>query len=511
MARALLLLLILACAAAGRAEPTPATTVVVANGKVPAGVELAKAFMRHRGIPGQNLIVLDLATEEAITWTQYSETLLNPLRAKLQAAGLLTGQLADALAAGPDQRGRREYLPTAAPKLGWIVLVHGVPLKIQPSGLKAPGAPKQGLRGDHACVDSELALLATVNLDPEGAKPNPWFQQRTLAPAEAAEVIRTARLDGPAPAEVLRALQGAWRAEAQGLRGRAYVDVGGPYADGDTWFKEAAELTRQLGFPTDLESTKQQFGPKARADAPALYLGWYSQKAQGRFAAPDVRLAPGAIALHLHSFSAESLRSEHAGWTPWLVKQGAAHVSGNVYEPYLSLTLRPDLLVDGVKRGLTAGEAAWYATPAVSWQGVILGDPFYRPFARDLKDQLADFQRKPDELGPYAVTRSARLRPKAEAPAAMAELEAALRRTPSLALAFDLAQTREEAKLPLIWPEAAWMEATTAESGLLWEIGLFFEKKGLKEPAKKAFRALLARPLWKEDPELKAHLDALGR
>jgi len=107
MARALLLLLILACAAAGRAEPTPATTVVVANGKVPAGVELAKAFMRHRGIPDQNLIVLDLATEEAITWTQYSETLLNPLRAKLQAAGLLTGQLADAPAAGPDQRGRR--------------------------------------------------------------------------------------------------------------------------------------------------------------------------------------------------------------------------------------------------------------------------------------------------------------------------------------------------------------------------------------------------------------------
>ena len=210
-------MLILACAAGGRAEMAPATTVVVANGKVPAGVELAKAFMRHRGIPDQNLIVLDLSTEEAITWSQYSDTLLNPLRSKLLAAGLLTGQFV----ADKDVRGRQDYLPTAAPKLSWIVLMHGVPLKIQPSGIKVLGGGKPGIRGDQACVDSELALLATVNLDPEGAKSNPWFQQRTLAPADAAEIIRTARLDGPTPADVLRAMQGAWRAEAQGLRGRA--------------------------------------------------------------------------------------------------------------------------------------------------------------------------------------------------------------------------------------------------------------------------------------------------
>jgi len=420
MARALLLLLILAAAASGRAEIAPSTTVVVANRKVPAGVELAKTFMRHRGIPDQNLILLDLSTEEAITWSQYSETLLNPLRAQLLAAGLLTGQSSGQLAAGQDARGRREYLPTAVPKLGWIVLMHGVPLKIQPSGIKAPGASKQGLQGDQACVDSELALLATVNLDPDGAKPNPWFQQRTLAPTDAAEVIRTARLDGPTPADVLRALQGAWRAEAQGLRGRAYVDLGGPYPDGDTWFKLAAELTQQLGFPTDIESTRQQFGAKARADAPAFYLGWYSQKAEGRFALPSVQLAPGAIALHLHSYSAGTLRFDSAGWTPWLVKQGAAHTSGNVYEPYLALTLRPDLLIQGIQQGMTVGEAAWYATPAISWQGTILGDPFYRPWARALPDQLADFQQKPDELGPYAVIRAAQLRPKDESAKALA-------------------------------------------------------------------------------------------
>lgn len=503
-----LLLLILACAVDARAEDTTAATIVVANGKVPAGVALAQTFLRHRGIPETNLVVLDLPTEEAIPWKQYSETLLNPLRAKLLAAGLLTGQLS----AEKDARGRQDYLPTAAPKLRWLVLVHGVPLKIQPSGLKAIGAAQPGLRGDQACVDSELALLATVNLDPEGAKPNPWFQQTSLNPVDAGEVIRTARLDGPTAADALRALQGAWRAEAQGLRGRAYVDVGGPYPDGDTWFRAAAELTRQLGFPTDVESTRQQFGPKARADAPAFYLGWYSQKAEGRFAAPAAKLAPGAIALHLHSFSAASLRSEGAGWTPWLVKQGAAHASGNVYEPYLSLTLRPDLLLAGLRRGLTVGEAAWSATPAVSWQGTILGDPFYRPFARTLPEQVADFQRKPDDLGAYAVIRAAQLRPREESAQALAELDAAQRRAPSsLPLAFALAQAREAQALPLTWNPQAWEGAAQADDGLLWEIALFFEKKGLQEPAKKALQVLQDRPGWKDDPEWQAHWRSLTR
>lgn len=499
-----LLLLLLGTLTALRAAIDPTTVIVVANTRVPAGVELAREFSRHRGIPETNLLVLDLPTEETITWRQYSETLLNPLRMKLHAAGLLRGELDPQT----DERGRRAYVPTAAPKLTWIVLMHGVPLKIRASGRRAPSAPKDGLSGDQASVDSELALIATVNLDPDGSKPNPWFGHAELTGANAGEVIRTARLDGATVEDARRALHGAWRAEAQGLRGRAYIDLGGPYGEGDTWFKAAAETTTKLGFPTDLETTRQQFGPKARADAPAFYLGWYSQKPEGRFAAPDVPLAPGAIALHLHSFSAETLRQPTTNWTPWLVQQGAAHASGNVYEPYLQFTLRPDLLVKALAQGLTAGEAAWFATPAVSWQGVILGDPFYRPFARDLEQQQADRRKRPDELSPYAALRAAQ---PAEPAQALARLEEAQRLAPSLPVAWAIAQNQAKQTLPIRWTLPPETDLTQADAGLLWEIALFLEKNGLKDPARTIFKTLQARPRWKDDPELKTHLESLSR
>jgi uncharacterized protein (TIGR03790 family) len=499
-----LLLLLLGALTALRAAIDPTTVVVVANARVPAGVELAREFSRHRGIPETNLIVLDLPTDETIAWPQYSATLLNPLRVKLRASGLLAGELGTET----DERGRRDYVPTATPKLSWLVLVHGVPLRIRASGLKAPAAPKGGLSGDQACVDSELALLATVNLDPDGAKRNPWFGHATLTGASAGEVIRTARLDGATVEDARRALLGAWRAEAQGLRGRAYVDSGGPYHAADTWFKDAAETTRQLGFPTDLETTRQQFGPKARADAPAFYLGWYSQKPEGRFAAPDVRLAPGAIALHLHSFSAETLRQPAANWTPWLVQQGAAHVSGNVFEPYLAFTLRPDLLIQGLAQGLTAGEAAWFATPAVSWQGVILGDPFYRPFARSLEQQQDDRRNRPDELSPYVALRAAQ---PVEAAQALAALEEAQRIAPSLPVAWAIAQNQAKLALPIRWTLPPETDLTQADAGLLWEIALFLEKNGLKDPTRAMLKTLQTRPRWKDDPEIKTHLESLSR
>jgi uncharacterized protein (TIGR03790 family) len=112
-----------------------------------------------------------------------------------------------------------------------------------------------------------------------------------------------------------------------------------------------------------------------------LYFGWYAPDANGPFVPAEPRLARGAIAIHIHSLSARTLRREtDAGWAAPLVAKGAAATFGNVAEPYLQLTHRPDLLLQALAKGATLGDAAYEALPALGWMAVLVGDPLYRPF-----------------------------------------------------------------------------------------------------------------------------------
>jgi hypothetical protein len=54
---------------------------------------------------------------------------------------------------------------------------------------------------------------------------------------------------------------------------------------------------------------------------------------------------------------------------------------GNVYEPYLELTVHFDLVQDRLMNGLTLAEAAYAGMRGLSWMGIVVGDPLYRPYA----------------------------------------------------------------------------------------------------------------------------------
>jgi hypothetical protein len=90
---------------------------------------------------------------------------------------------------------------------------------------------------------------------------------------------------------------------------------------------------------------------------------------------------PGAIAVHIHSFSASTLHDPNANWAGPLLTKGAAATLGNVYEPYLQLTAHLDIFNDRLLHGFTFAESAAMATPALSWMNIAVGDPLYRPFA----------------------------------------------------------------------------------------------------------------------------------
>jgi hypothetical protein len=271
--------------------------------------------------------------------------------------------------------------------------------------------------------------------------PNPVNTTDEGAATEALRnIIPVGRLDGPTLEDAKALVDNALIAERDGVAGRAYVDIGGPYKHGDAWLEACVPELVALGFETDLDKAKETLQATARFDAPAFYFGWYSGNMDGPFAEPGFRFRPGAVALHIHSFSAATLRSPTRGWTGPLVARGVTATFGNVGEPYLEFTHRPDLVLKAMMRGDPMGVAALRAIAGLSWKGVLVGDPLYRPFAVSAEKQWEKREALPPETATYACIRRMRLLAAAgQGAEALSAGMAGMRKNPSLPLALTLA------------------------------------------------------------------------
>jgi uncharacterized protein (TIGR03790 family) len=58
-----------------------------------------------------------------------------------------------------------------------------------------------------------------------------------------------------------------------------------------------------------------------------------------------------------------------------VIHEGASGASGNVYEPYLNACARPEYVLPAYFDGRNLAESFYMGLPALSWMGVILGDP----------------------------------------------------------------------------------------------------------------------------------------
>jgi len=242
-------------------------------------------------------------------------------------------------------------------------------------------------------VDSELTLLLMPPYDISGAVQNPLAQAFPESPGEERPpVLVVSRLDGPDPDTARRLVDDALEAERYGLLGRLYGDARGisrgGYARGDFWIREAYQRFRREGFECVFDQSETRFTPTFPMQDAALYFGWYTTHADGPFADEGFRLAKGAVAAHIHSSAATTLRSDSAHWAGPLLARGAAATFGAVYEPYLHMTLDLQVLSDRLCGGLPFGESALYAQPYLSWQMSVIGDPLYTPFKHDLEQQV---------------------------------------------------------------------------------------------------------------------------
>ena len=419
--------------------------IIVANANDADSMELARYYAVQRDIPEANIAALPLPAGEEIDWVEYVEQLQNPLQEWLMERGWIEAIIMDAL----DSAGRRK-LSLTGHTISYLVTCRGVPLKIrQTEGVPtdAPSNVRTAFKTHQAAVDSELALIVATDTKRDGFVPNPIFNGKKKNVWEPDSMVRVARLDGPTFLSIRRMIDSAILVEKQGLIGRAVVDIGGPHKQGDDWFHQTADELNQAGWSPAVDLGKSSLKQTARVDSIAWYWGWYEGKINGPFRLPGFEFAPGAIALHLHSFSARSLRLEDdGGWSGPLIARGVGATFGNVYEPYLEFTHQPQMLMRAFLGGATLGEAAYYAMPVLSWQAIVLGDPLYRPMTMPLAGQWEGRAELPGRLASYAAVRriyDGMSRDEVDPEGIMIDAAAAMRKYPSLALAYELAKLRE--------------------------------------------------------------------
>ncbi|MCB1276545.1 TIGR03790 family protein [Prosthecobacter sp.] len=365
-----------------------AETAVVFNPDFPGSAELAAYYAEKRHIPKEHVIGLRCSQESSISRADFEEQLRQPLLKVFESRHWWISQPP---LPGKPLTGDGIRSPLApSPHVRMLVLMRGVPYQIR-RGTQNPKPSEE----DEASVDSELTTLGLDQPPIKGGVRNPYFDQQARFPnaRNTSGLLIVGRLDGPDDDTVKHMIDDAIYAEEHGLLGRAVIDLAkktGAYQEGETWLKNSADSFRRAGIPVFIDPYEPLLRDLWPLPDTILYFGWYTDHITGALASPSFRFKRGAIACHLHSFSASIIRAHDKAWAGPLLSHGAAVTFGNVFEPYLSLTIHFDIFNRRLLEGFTVGEAAWNATPALSWMNVVLGDPLYRPYGKGIGAKLGE-------------------------------------------------------------------------------------------------------------------------
>ena len=491
----ILLLLTLSARAQLIAEwDAAAEACVIFNPDFPGSAELAAYYAEQRHIPKERVIGLRCSQENSISRGEFESQLRDPLLQLFESRQWWNAE--------PPLPGKA-VTETAPPdgKVRILVLMRGVPFQIR----RATPKPKQS-EEDEASVDSELTVLGLRKPPTKGGLRNPYFDQQTRFPPaqNSSGILIVGRLDGPDDPTVKRMIDDAIYAEQTSLLGRAVIDLAqknGTYQEGEDWLKNSAESYRRAGIPVFIDRSSDVLRDGWPLPDTIFYFGWHTDHIVGALASPSFRFKRGAIACHLHSFSASVIRSHDEAWAGPLLSHGAAVTFGNVFEPYLALTLHFDIFNKRLLEGFTVGEAAWNATPALSWMNVVLGDPLYRPFGKGIGAKLGEGSDRD-----YALYQGMALRlagkPDGHIKTALTEF-AGKRKRPRL-LEFTALLSALQSKLPQAIDLLEHAESTTQEAAEMLRLRLYraemLRRSEKADAARKLLRETLGDVRFKDQP-----------
>ncbi len=365
---------------------------VVINDASSASQRIAEHYIRARAIPDSNVIRIRTATSETIERAVFAETIQDPLAAAIRKRSLHDRVL-------------------------YIVLTKGIPLRIVGS---------EGTEGSVASVDSELTLLyrrmTGVAAPLAGRVANPYFLGAApIARAErfthrAHDIYLVSRLDAFTVEETIALID---RAKAPVRDGQVVLDQrGGLHRTqaGDTWLADAAKRLIAMG-QSDRVVLEQTTEPIRNVDNVLGYYSWGSNDPQNRVRQFGMRFVPGALAATYVSTDARTLEKPPDTWVPsddWstrtgfaggspqsligdMIREGATGVAGQVAEPYLQSTVRPEILFPAYLSGLNLIESFYLAIPHLSWQTVVFGDPLCAPFRTQVLTR-EEIEAEPDRV-----------------------------------------------------------------------------------------------------------------
>jgi len=403
----LFFLLIILCGS--RAMPAwallPADVLVIANGRVPESLELARYYMKKRAIPPDNLLILSTTDKESCSRESYNREIAGPVRAFLNRQPpakhihAFVTLLGVPLKIEPPELNGPEQKQLSLLQRQRAELLHSLQSAAEPGG-NADAALRSQLvlvdkkikrlsKADYgAAVDSELSLVKKIDYELNAWQPNPLFvgYRNLLLEITQTEVLMGSRIDAPSLAITKRMINDSLAAEQDGLRGTAYFDAKGPpsfqqnlkgYARYDqSLHLAAAHLKQENRMPVVVNDRPEVFQAGEAPNA-ALYCGWYSLS---RYV-DAFDWQRGAIGYHIASGECVTLRAGAGqGWCKRLLEDGVAATIGPVAEPYIQAFPEPDrffkLLTSGEE---TLVEAFFHSQPFLSWQMILIGDPLYRP------------------------------------------------------------------------------------------------------------------------------------
>ena len=341
----------------------PGEVLVLVNANVKAGEDLARYYMKKRGIPRQNILALEVSPRETLSRADYERFVIPPLRRALEKNSNIRA----------------------------LVTFYGLPLKIAPEGFTV-SLPWQSaaarLDADtSASFDSELSLvLHEGEYSLNAWIPNPYYigsVDGTRVPKSRVRMV--SRLDAPTPDLVRRIIDDTLHAEKKGLKGLAYLDARWPdpgkgRLDGYAYYDRslhrlAKRYKKQETLPVILDQSKDVFFPGSCPRA-ALYCGWYSlEKYVDAF-----QWERGSVGYHMASAECVTLKQpDSGGWCKNMLEKGVAATMGPVSEPYIQAFPLPDVFFTYLVEGyLSLVETYWVSLPYLSWKMVLIGDPLYR-------------------------------------------------------------------------------------------------------------------------------------